>query len=152
MKDRTIPVYFSWGQRPANPVNQTNLCDVCVPTMGVVEFGNLIYDSERDARVTFNAFGQIIFNGGGATVWALLWQGFTCTNQRCKNKDPCGAAPTWVEVGSQQFVNPAGNIQWQMYFELAREIQCITEGDGEDCPPELPPITPPEPQPPPSPR
>ena len=141
-----MPAYFQWGAKPANPVQGTALCDICEPTMATALAINLIYDTERDARTTYNAFAQALFDRTAPFIWAGLWNNFQCTNQNCQNKDPCGAAPTWIEIGANPIQNAAGNIVWQLYVEIAREIQCVAEGGGEDCPPEWPEI-PEQPQP-----
>jgi hypothetical protein len=139
-----MPVYFTQGVRPQNPVNQTAICQKCTPTMATAELRHLNFDSERDAHTTWNAFGQQLLNQFVPPVWTALWNNFKCTNPQCAHKDACGAKPTFVEAGSD--AQPAGPGQpwvWILYITIAREIQCLPDA-GRELTPEVPQIPKPE--------
>ena len=142
-------IYFRQGNKPNNPANQTNVCDHCQPTMVERTYPNLTYDTEKDARTTFKAFGKAWLAEVGKSAWDDLWKAFKCTNQQCTKKKACGNKPTYVEAGVD-VVQPApgGNLVFQYYLVLAREIQCVkADGAAEnDEAPEIPDPFPPKPR------
>lgn len=141
-----MPIYFQAGVRPANPRNNTNVCNECTPTEGKARLGNLVFDTERDARTTWNAFGAAVFPPVAQQLWTLLWQNFNCTNDDCKNKKACGDNPTYIECGSEEITAtlPDGIVirDWVIYILIAREIQCVPskEAPDGDVEPQFPPI------------
>ena len=119
-----MAAFFRAGRRPANPVNQTNACDDCEPTMATIS-GDVAFDTERDAGVAWRLFRGHIMSTWGRKAWDELWTNFQCTNQQCNTKKPCGNRPLFVEVGAELFRAPQQPARWKLYLTLAREIQCV---------------------------
>lgn len=138
-----MPVYFEWGTRPAATAGTTTSCNECVATMAALVHPQLSYDTERDARTTFDNLGQVILFALGLDIWVRLWNSFSCRNTDCQVKVPCGTGPTWVQLGTIP-VQVGQNIIWRFYIEVAREIKCVGDGESRDITrPEFPQLPPP---------
>lgn len=130
-----MPIYWSNGVKPVNPVAATNVCNRCEPTMGLFHANNLSYDSERDANITVNAFLVPILNNIIPRLWTILWNRFRCTNRNCSVKESCGPNPTYIEVGSTaKRAAPGAPVRWTVYVVVAREIRCICLQEGQNPP------------------
>jgi hypothetical protein len=120
-----MAIFWRAGRKPANPVNQTNACDDCEPTLATMSSNLGTFDTERDAAVAWRLFRGHIVATWGRKAWDELWTNFQCTNQQCNTKKPCGNRPLYVEVGADVFRAPRQPARFKLYLTLAREIQCV---------------------------
>lgn len=112
---------------------------------------NILWDTARDAAQFYVLAWR---NPTIQTLWTAIWNAFNCPppGKNCNIKQACGNNPTFLEGGAVPVVDPAdGNIRWQLYMIVGREIQCVNDGNGCDVPIEIPEIPIPEPLPQPSP-
>lgn len=143
-----MPIYYQWGTPMPNPVNATNQCNTCVATEGTTDVQGLLYDTEPDAKLTWDVYKEEIYRKTIVpevnNLWLQLWNQFQCLNAKCLCKFSCGktAQDAYVEYGSKA-VAVGGQNKWQIYVKLQRTIECCPHLEGEtpptdDNPPDIP--------------
>lgn len=147
------PLSFEWGIRPKKFAYKTDKCKVWVTTLAGINIPGLKYRTPHSAEVTLKALWPLLLKAYGSFLWRKLWEDFKCPPKKCPNKEARKATPIWVKVSWTKVKNRAGKDRFQIYVELAREIQCLPEGDGKDksvkLPRKLTQKPPPKPKPPP---
>ena len=126
-------------------------CNQCQFSAGS-SLNGIFWDTARDAL----QFYRMWRNPTMTQIWKNIWNAFTCPppGKNCNVKQACGPRPVFIEGGANAVRDPAdGNIRWQLYMIIGREIQCVKEGNGEDVsidipdPPRQEPPQPPSPGP-----